>query len=90
MSAPAAFAASAAADGSSFATASEGLLPGWTAVWSRSRAIFYWKHSGTGATTWSKPTPMPEDWVEETADDGTIFYTNTLTYETAWERPSLA
>jgi hypothetical protein len=38
------------------AAAEFGLLPGWAPVWSKSRAVFYWKHGGTGEVTWDKPT----------------------------------
>jgi hypothetical protein len=49
-------AASAAASGHADADdASDGLAPGWAAVWSKSRSTWYWRHADGQQTTWVKP-----------------------------------
>ena len=32
------------------------LPPGWAAVWSKSKSVYYWRNASTGATSWTKPT----------------------------------
>ena len=32
-----------------------GLPPGWAAVWSASRAVWYWRNNDSGEVLWEKP-----------------------------------
>jgi len=52
--------AAAGPTGGARAAAEFGLLPGWAPVWSKSRAVFYWRHDGTGEVTWDKPAQAVE------------------------------
>lgn len=52
--------AAAAAAAEAEASANQALLPGYVAVWSKSRLAWYWRHTESGVSTWTKPTePTP-------------------------------
>ena len=61
VTAAAAAAAAAAAPSSALAVpsaagdAEANLPPGWTAVWSKSKSVYYWRNMSSGATSWTKP-----------------------------------
>ena len=38
------------------AAAKADLPPGWAAVWSKSKSLWYWRHESSGETTWTKPS----------------------------------
>jgi hypothetical protein len=61
----------AAAGAGAAATAAEeepAAIAGWTKTWSKTHATYYWREDSSGATSWEKPTPTPEGWVQDTAD----------------------
>ena len=91
--------ASAAADAAppGHAQASEGLLPGWEAVYSRSKQTWYYKHKGTGETSWTKPAaaaaqaaaPAGGVWVEAMSKSKNMpYWRNSVTGVTTWSNPN--
>jgi hypothetical protein len=54
--APAAPAVTSAAADAAPQDLTDGLLPGWEPVFSRSKQTWYFKHKASGETSWTKPT----------------------------------
>jgi len=44
--------------------------------------------STLSTTTSSATAELPDGWSEQTSEDGSVFYYNSITGETSWERPS--
>ena len=53
-------------------------------------------HTLSRGVRWDRPVagaadaPLPDGWVKVTAEDGSVYYENTATGETAWEPPAAA
>ena len=50
------------------ADAEPAAIAGWTKTWSKTHSTYYWREDSSGATSWEKPTPTPEGWVQDTVD----------------------
>ena len=95
---PRAPAVAAAGDGDAETEAKSGLLPGWTAVWSKSRATWYWRNASSGETSWQKPANaaasqqptarLPPGWTETISrSQGKPFWRH-VDGRTQWTRPA--
>ena len=70
--------------------ATQGLLPDWEAVWSRSKQTYYYRHKESGEVQWNKPSSEPADslWVEHMSrSKGRPYWKHKYTGETTWSRP---
>jgi len=77
------------------ADAKADLPPGWAAVWSRSRSVWYWRKGEE--VVWTKPRleeaaaaapPLPPGWTEHMSRSKGVPYWKSDSGETTWTRPS--